>query len=42
MVEGKHLEREGLIRIIETAMMMNRADKPKAKEILKKLKGVAG
>jgi hypothetical protein len=42
MVEGKHLEREGLIRIIETAMTMNRADKPKAEEILKKLKGVAG
>ena len=42
MTEGKHLEREGLIDIIETAMTMNRADKPKAEKILRELKGQAG
>ncbi len=42
MREGKHLEREGLIRIIEVAMTMNRADKPKAREILEHLRRQAG
>ena len=42
MAEGKHLEREGLIQIIELALTMNRADKPQAEKILRKLKGQAG
>ncbi len=42
MAEGKHLEKEGLINIIEIAMTMNWADKPKAREILRELKGQAG
>ena len=31
----KHFTREGLIEILQTASMMNRADKPRAAEILK-------
>ncbi len=42
MAEGKHLEREGLIQIIELAMTMNRADKPKAQTILHHLKHQVG
>ena len=42
MSEGKHLEREGLIRIVELAMTMNRADKPKAQKILHDLKQQVG
>ncbi len=42
MAEGKHLEREGLIRIIELALTMNRADKPQAEKILRELKGQTG
>ena len=42
MREGRHLERDGLIRIIEVAMTMNRADKPKAREILEHLRRQAG
>lgn len=42
MAEGKHLEREGLIQIIELALTMNRADKPQAEKILRELKGQAG
>jgi len=42
MAEGKHLEREGLIRIIELALTMNRADKPQAEKILRELKGQVG
>ena len=38
MNEGKHLQTEGLIEIIELAMQMNREDKTKAKEILQRLK----
>ncbi len=42
IAEGKHLEREGLITIIETAMTMNRADKPQAEQILRELRDQAG
>ena len=38
MAEGRHLQREGLIQIIEISLSMNRADKSKAKAILQKLK----
>src|SRR5208283_1773713 len=38
MNEGKHLQTEGLIEIIELAMQMNREDKIKAKEILQRFK----
>jgi len=37
MVQGKHLTKEGLIKIIDIALKMNRADKKKAIEIKKKL-----
>lgn len=39
MKEGGHLTKEGMIRILETAILMNRAEKEKAKAILKELKG---
>jgi hypothetical protein len=39
MQEGKHLEKEGLIQIVELAMQMNRAEKDRAEEILQRLKG---
>jgi hypothetical protein len=42
MGEGKHLEKAGLIRIIEIAAAMNREDKKKALEILKELKKEPG
>jgi hypothetical protein len=38
MEEGKHLQREGLIDIVELAMQMNREDKVRAKQILQSLK----
>ncbi len=38
MGEGRHLTKEGLIRIVEITLSMNRADKEKAKEILATLK----
>ena len=37
MNEGKHLTKNGLIEIITTACQMNRAEKPKAAEILQRL-----
>jgi hypothetical protein len=37
MQEGKHLTKDGLIEIIETASRMNRQEKPKAAEILRRL-----
>ena len=37
MSEGRHLDREGLMEIIEIALSMNRADKTKAKAILQEL-----
>ena len=37
MQEGQHLTPEGLMRIVETALPMNRADKAKAQEILAEL-----
>jgi hypothetical protein len=42
MAEERHLTKEGLIKIIETAMAMGQADKVKGKEILAELKGEAG
>ncbi len=38
MAERRHLQREGLIEIIEITLTMNRADKAKAKAILRELK----
>ncbi len=38
MAEGRHLQREGLIEIIEITLTMNRADKAKAKAVLRELK----
>ena len=37
MEEGKHLTREGLMEIAQTAMKMNTADRPRLKALLKKL-----
>ena len=37
MKEGKHLEREGLLRIIDIALKMNTADRPRLLEIKKKI-----
>jgi hypothetical protein len=42
MKEEKHITRDGLIEIIETASAMNRSDKPQAQEILKSLRASAG
>ncbi len=42
MAEGKHLEQQGLIQILELSLTMNRADKPEAEKILQALKGQAG
>ena len=39
MAKGRHLSLDGLIRITETALTMNREDKVKAKEILVELNG---
>jgi len=38
MKEGQHLQREGLIEVVELALQMNRAEKLKAKEILQELR----
>ena len=38
MNEGRHLTRDGLVEILEIAVTMNRADKPKAQQILQDLK----
>ena len=35
MAEEKHLAPEGLVEILQTASTMNRADKPKAAEVLR-------
>jgi hypothetical protein len=40
MDEGKHLQKEGLMEIVELALQMNREDKVKAKEILQNLKAM--
>jgi hypothetical protein len=40
MAKEDHLTREGLIKIIELSLSMNRADKAKAQEILKQLQSV--
>ena len=37
MINQEHLTKEGIVRIIEIASQMNRADKPKAQEIKKDL-----
>ena len=42
MEQGKHLTLEGLIEIIEISLQMNRAEKEKAREILRELKAAAG
>lgn len=42
MAEGRQLNREGLVEIIELASTMNRADRVKAREILAKLRGTSG
>jgi hypothetical protein len=42
MEQEKHLSKDGLIDIIETASTMNRSDKPIASEILKSLKASSG
>ena len=38
MKEGRHLTKEGLIEIVETALRMNTANRPKLLKILKELK----
>lgn len=38
MSEGRHLTREGLVEILEIAITMNRAEKPKAQQILRELR----
>jgi LAGLIDADG endonuclease len=38
MNEGKHLQTEGLIEIVELAMQMDREDKIQAREILRRLR----
>lgn len=42
MGEGQHLTQDGLVKIIEIALLMNRADKEKAKLILAELQSVVG
>lgn len=39
MNRGEHLTTEGLIKILEVAITMNREEKTKAEEILKELRG---
>jgi hypothetical protein len=42
MKEEKHMTKDGLLGIIETASTMNRSEKPIAQEILKSLKASSG
>ena len=42
MNEGKHLTREGLIEIAQTALKMNTSDRPRLEELLRRLKTTEG